>query len=279
MSIGYIVLAYKSSDQVIRLLRRIATGGDAVALHVDRVMGDGEYRELERHALELGRVSLLPRQRTHWGGFGLVRATVCALEHLVARERVDYAVLLTGQDYPLRSSADIRRFLEGSGGRSFVHNSPLPYAAWGRGGGLERIERWHVMRGHPHSVRLPWKRRIPGGLRPFGGEAYWCLSRPVAEYVTRFVRDNPAFARFFEHVFVPDELFFQTIVMNSPFRADVVNDTLHFVDWETDPGPAILRAQDVVRMERSGKLFARKFDVDVDSNVLDLLDERAGGGG
>jgi hypothetical protein len=97
----------------------------------------------------------------------------------------------------------------------------------------------------------------------------------VAEYVSRFVRDNPRVTRFFEHVFVPDEIFFQTIVMNSEFRDDVVNDTLHFVDWHAEPGPAILRTADVPRMESSGKLFARKFDLEVDSHVLDVLDDDA----
>jgi len=87
------------------------------------------------------------------------------------------------------------------------------------------------------------------------------------------VATNRSFVRFFRHVLIPDELFFQTIVMNSRFRDDVVNDTLHYVDWDADPGPAILTVADVDRIETSGKLFARKFDVAVDSEVLDLLDE------
>ena len=59
---------------------------------------------------------------------------------------------------------------------------------------------------------------------------------------------------------------------------DVLDDTLHFVDWDAEPGPAILRLQDLPRLESSGKLFARKFDVAVDSAVLDALDARAGTG-
>jgi len=275
MHIGYIVLAYKSPAQILRLLSRVATGESSVAVHVDRIMDGEQYHELRRRAEELGDVHFLDRTRTYWGGFGLVRATIGALDHLLMNDALDYAVLLTGQDYPLRSSREIEASLRGAGGRSFLHNSPLPYAAWGPGGGLERVARWHLMRARPYRVRVPWKREIPGGLKAYGGEAYWCLSRAAAEHVSLFVRRNPRFLRFFEHVFVPDELFFQTIVMNSELRDEVVNDTLHFVDWNAEPGPAILTSRDLSRLEGSEKLFARKFDLDVDPEVLDRLDEHA----
>jgi Core-2/I-Branching enzyme len=275
LHIGYIVLAYKSPAQIQRLLSRVGGGESSVVVHVDRIMDDDDYRELRRRAEQLGNVRFLDRTRTYWGGFGLVRATMRAIDTLLADDAVEYAILLTGQDYPLRSAGEIERFLEAAGGRTFLHNSPLPYAAWGPGGGLERIEHWHLMRRRPHRVRLPWKRSLPADLVPFGGEAYWCLSRRAAEHVSRFVRTNPKVVRFFEHVFVPDELFFQTIVMNSELRHEVVNDTLHYVDWDAEPGPAILTSRDVPSMIDSGKLFARKFDVEVDSEVLDRLDKHA----
>lgn len=275
MQIGYIVLAYKSPAQILRLLSRVATGKNEAVVHVDRVMNGEEYRGLCRRAEELPNVHFLERRRTYWGGFGLVRATIRAIDHLLLNDAFDYAILLTGQDYPLRSPRATERFLQDARGRSFLHNSPLPYSAWGPRGGLERLERWHLMRTRPYRVRVPWRREVPGGLKPFGGEAYWCLSRPVAEHVSLFVRQNPRFVRFFEHVFVPDELFFQTIVMNSEFRHEVLDDTLHFVDWDVEPGPAILTMRDLPRMKDSGKLFARKFDVAVDSGVLDALDEHA----
>lgn len=274
MRIGYVVLAYKSPEQIVRLLSRVTTGATAVVVHVDRIMDTDDYGELCRQAEELGDVSFLERTRTYWGGFGLVRATLRGIDRLLADATVDYVILLTGQDYPLRSPREIDQFLETAGGHSFLHNSPLPYRAWGPRGGLERVERWHLMRARPHSLRLPWKRELPGRLKPYGGEAYWCLSRRVAEHVSLFVRQNPRFVRFFERVFVPDELFFQTIVMNSELRDEVVDDTLHFVDWDADPSPMILTMRDLSRLDASGKLFARKFDLDVDSDVLDRLDER-----
>ena len=82
--------------------------------------------------------------------------------------------------------------------------------------------------------------------------------------------------RFFERVLIPDELFFQTLIMNSPLRETVVNDNLRFLDWSREPAPAVLGVHDLDRMIESGKLFARKFDVTVDADVLDRLDALAG---
>ena len=274
MNVGYVVLAYKRPEQVGRLLRWIAGPHSAVAIHVDRSTDETIFRELRREAADHPDVQFVPRVRTHWGGFGLVKATLRCMEHLVRTSNVDYVLLLTGQDYPVRSPAAIRGTLAEANGRSFLHHSPIPYAAWGPEGGVNRLENWyHVGRRRFH-FRPPWRRATPGGLQPYGGEAYWCLARPAAEHVLRFTGQNRAFMRFFEHVFIPDEIFFHTIVANSPFRDALVNDTLHFVDWEADPAPAILTSAHYERIVRSGKLFARKFDLTVDERVLDMLDER-----
>src|SRR5438093_10245571 len=112
---------------------------------------------------------------------------------------------------------------------------------------MHPIEYWHVRFGGRY-LRLPpgrqWiKRRFPRGMRPFGGAPYWCLARECVEYVHEFVARSPRFVRFFKYVNVPDELFFHTIVLNSPLRDTVVNDDLRYTEWrepEVAGGPAIL---------------------------------------
>ena len=71
------------------------------------------------------------------------------------------------------------------------------------------------------------------------------------------------YVRFF-NVLIPDELFFQTLIMNSTLRDSVVNDNLRYLDWSREPAPAVLGVGDVDRMLGSDKLFARKFDETVD---------------
>ena len=149
---------------------------------------------------------------------------------------------------------------------------PLPFEPWGSRGGLERIEDWHAITYGRRHLALPLRRKLPHGLAPFGGGAYWCFARPLVDYVQGFVAANPDYVRFFRHVLIPDEIFFQTLIMNSSLRETVVDDNLRYVDWSREPAPAILEVSDLDRMLASGKLFARKFDETVDRDVLDRLD-------
>jgi hypothetical protein len=149
--------------------------------------------------------------------------------------------------------------------------------AAGERGGLDRFERWYserlAYRTRMIPLPLPGRRRLPLGMTPYGGSAFWCLAREALAYVHRFVREHPDVAEFFEHTKIPDELFFQTVLMNSPLAPTIVNDDLHYVDWSGGGAhPATLTAEDFDKLRSSGKLFARKFDPGADPAILDLLD-------
>jgi hypothetical protein len=270
--VAYVVSAYKLPAQLARLLRRLDAPGTSFFVHVDRKTSRRTLEEM-RAGTDGLEVTYLPRHLSHWGGFGHVRATLKGLDALRRSGRdYDYVVLLTGQDYPLRSPAGIAEHLGGSGGRSFMSWWELPYAPWGDRGGLERLEDWHLITFHRQHLALPLRRRVPGGLKPYGGGAYWCLARPVVEHVQAYLAAHPEVVRFFEHVLIPDELFFQTLVLGSPLADTVVNDNLRYIDWSREPAPAVLGVGDVDALLASRKLFARKFDAGVDAEVLDLLD-------
>lgn len=271
--VAYVVSAYKYPRQLGRLLHRLSTPTASFAVHVDRKTRRSVFRAMLAETEDIPNVRFLPRHVSHWGGFGHVRATLKGLADVVERGvSFDYVVLLTGQDYPLRSASAIERFLGDAGDRSFMNYWPLPYLPWGPRGGLDRLENWHLVTYRPLHLALPLRRRLPGGLEPYGGGAYWCLARPMAEFVYAFVVQNPAYVRFFKRVLIPDELFFQTIVANSPLRDTIVNDNLRYVDWSEKPGPTILRLEHLPTLVESGKLFARKFDATVDARILDMLD-------
>lgn len=271
-SVAYLVLAHRNPRQVARLIRRLATDRASFLVHIDRRAGAGVEKDVRSLVEGTPGVDFLERHRCYWSGFGMVRATLSALERLVEpRVQFDHALLVSGQDYPLRAPEAIERFLGQNEGRSFMTATSLPNE-W-PGGGLPRIERWHLVSRVVLDLRLPWKRRIPTGLAPYGGGAWMCLSREAVEYVVGFTYRQPEVVRFFEHALHPDELLFQTILMNSPLAETVVLDHFRYIDWSVDPGPATLTARDFPTLIESGKLFARKFDVDVDATVLDLLDE------
>lgn len=275
MTIAYLLPVHRGPAQVARLVHRLATDDTVFVLHVDARAGRAVQDEIARCTVDLPAVAFVDRHRCYWGGFGMVRATLKCLRHLMAHDiAYDYAVLVSGQDYPLRPAREIERFFAGAGGKSYMDAFPLPRQdGWGPRGGLDRVEDWHLIRRRALHLGLPRPRRVPYGLAPFGGSAWWALARPVAQYVDAYVREHPGLPRFFEHALHPSELFFQTVVMNSPHAGGVVNESLRFVRWANDArNPVTLSAADLDELLGSGMLFARKFDLEADAAALDALD-------
>jgi Core-2/I-Branching enzyme len=280
MTFAYIIRAHHAPAHLERLVRRLDTPKARFYLHVNRRTDDAVYDEMVERLGDVERVTWLPRVACYWGGFSLLEATLEGVRAVAEGETLPgHVLLLSGQDYPLRSAARIEAFLEERKGTSFLPHWSLPAAAWAtEGGGLNRI-RWTYLervRVKTRLLRLPIPRRFPAGFRPYGGMAFWALSGESVAYVDRFVRENPGFMRFFRFVKMPDELFFQTVLMNSPLRDKVENSNLHYLDWSAGTAnPAILRKDDLPKLLASEKLFARKFDAAVDAEILDLLDREA----
>jgi hypothetical protein len=294
MKIAYIILAYDSPEQVVRLVRRLSTPDTSFFIHVDKRTDDGAYERMAGPLSACANVRFLRRYRCHWADFGMVRATLAGIREILASDvRQDYVILLSGHCYPTKSNQRIQETLQRNAGRSFITYSALPdphARQW-----EARIAYWHVnwWRWHfvfpqaeadfhnPHLRRLwrmlmrwiPLRRKFPGGLKPFQGGTWWCLSRECAEYVSEFVQQNKAFVRFFTYTSTPDELFFQTILLNSPFRDTLVNDDLRYIVFGPKQShPNILGTHDFAEFMSTGDLFARKFDMTVDGQVLDLID-------
>jgi hypothetical protein len=280
VKVAYLIRAHHAPSLLERLVRRISGPEAGVFIHVSRTAEDRVYNEMVSRLRDVDRVAWLPRRTCRYGGFSLVEATLSGIDAILADgHRPRHTLLLSGQDYPLRPRADLEAFLEGAGEQSFVHHFHLPSDDWREeDGGLDRIRHIHFERAKVRTrlLRLPViRRRFPAGYEPYGGSAFWALSTPALEYVHRHVRDNPSFMKFFRHVLIPDEIFFQTILLNSPLRDATINEQLHYVDWSGGGShPATLGAADLEPMLASGKLFARKFDP-ADTGLLDSLDEAA----
>jgi hypothetical protein len=124
------------------------------------------------------------------------------------------------------------------------------------------------------AAAIPLKRRFLPGMTPWGGSGWWALSRPAAVQLCRSAKERPEIARFFRWVKIPDEMYPQTVLMNSPEAERVVNAPLHFVSWPPlgATSPRVLGGADFAALSAAPQLFARKFDEAVDGDVLDRID-------
>lgn len=292
MKIVYIISAYKLPKLLVRLVQRLDGPATRFYVHVDAKTPDAVYRQMVLPLAGHTNVRFLPRNVCRWGDYGHVRASLEGLRAGLADGPFDYAVLLTGQDYPIATNRAIARTFAESDGAVYMSHFPLPSDLWSDGG-MDRIEHRQIwiggrpyrFPGQPFGSGPPgaaWAavtrwlgltRTFPSPLRPYGGSSYWCMPADCAAYAVEYLAQNPRVERFFRQTPVPDEMVFQTVIMNSPLRTRVVNDDLRYIDWaDDDRHPAILESAAFDALLECGKLFARKFDPNVDSPILDRLD-------
>jgi core-2/I-Branching enzyme len=280
VTVAYIIRAHHAPAHLERLVRRLDTPHARFYVHVNSRTDDAIYDEMVERLRDVERVTWLPRLACYWGGFSLLQATLEGVRAVAVGDTLpSHVLLLSGQDYPLRPPTRIEAFLDERKGTSLLPHWSLPAEEWAsEGGGLNRVRWTYVerVRVRTRLLRLPIPRRFPRGFRPYGGMAFWALTGESIAYVDRFVREHPDFTGFFRFVKMPDELFFQTVLMNSPLRDTVENHNLHYLDWTAGAAnPATLGRADLPKLLASDKLFARKFDAAVDAEILDLLDREA----
>lgn len=110
------------------------------------------------------------------------------------------------------------------------------------------------------------------------GSQWMMLSRRAAHHVVAFVDTRADYVRHFSRTVIPDESATATIVCNDPLLR-VHNGHLHRIRFSsTDGHPDVFGLEDLDELIECGRFFARKFDVDIDSAILDALDERLFGG-
>jgi Core-2/I-Branching enzyme len=303
MQIAYIISAYRNPAQLVRLVRRLSGPASRFYIHIDRKSSPEVALEARSGLAHRGDVRFLEPHDCHYLGFGHVEASLKGIRGILADgAHANYAILLTGQDYPIKSNGFIADFLTRANGQSFMNYVAMsdPIVAQGWPDAPERFRHWHIQ-GKRHAYYLPFNhevqllpffsvtngplgfllkhllphRKPPAGFPAFGGLGYWNLSIDCLKYIDEFVRSHPAFVRYFRYMRIPDEHFFQTILLNSPLKDRITNDSLRFVDWtgHTGPSPRTLGVGDIGKLRDSPALFARKFDSGTDPDVLDRLDE------
>ncbi len=274
---AYLIRAHHRPDQLIRLVDRLSTPAASFHIHVSARTPDEVYAAMRQGFAGRDDVHWVDRVPAYYSGFSLVRAVLHGLAQIAAAGPLPtHVVLLSGQDYPLRPAAAIEGLLAQRAGESLVEHFQLPSERWAdEDGGLDRIRYLYFERLHYRTKLLPvpfLRRSFPAGLEPYGGSAWCVFSDEAVRTLLAFEDEGPQAFRFFERVQAPDEMFFQTVLLNSAGRERVANERIHHIEWPGGSHPAIFGRKDLPRLAASGKLFARKFDTEVDAEVMDLID-------
>ncbi len=302
MAITYLVLAHKNPAQVRRLLAKLHTADVSFLIAVNIRSNFHEFqKEFRKLPSEISYQFVHPRYDSEWGQVGIVRASLQGLKMAMDQSPVpEYIVQISGQSYPILSKHKIVEHFRSLHGKSIMQCLPFPFPSWPDGGWL-RIRKYHYFtpkclpfnktrREYPTDIssrsltervlnyflekRFPLPRVFPCGLTPCGGSQWWGITSKMAEYILKFHNAHPEALEFHRYTLMPDEIYFSSIIGSSPEWTKTITQThLHYCDWSKPIHPAILTMEyaDTLKSQKD-HLFARKFDVMVDSEILDWID-------
>jgi hypothetical protein len=119
-------------------------------------------------------------------------------------------------------------------------------------------------------------RKHPESVEPHYGIDWWVLSNSAANYILDFVDKNPKYHTFHKHTRHTSEIYFPSILAGTNYKGKVVNKSIHYMQWSkvNSAHPVVLNENDFENVSKTEAFFARKFETQKSSSILNLIDEK-----
>jgi hypothetical protein len=304
---NYIILAHKNPQQLERLINSLEDGCSFFYIHVDLKSDINEFIYLQK-----GNVKFIEKRvDCIWGDFSTVITELNCIEAILADERKAYTILISGQDYPIKSKGFINAYLEQNAQYEHIDLTFMPPSS--KEFYVKRLLniKINLSSRRYHFVLLPYfwsfsfrqkvsfikylvsirlfkkdalkmfqKRKMPFESFYYGAQ-WWGFSHKTLLKLYNYTELNKSMLfNFFKHVLLCDEIFFHTVLytLQKSDASIKIKPSLLFADWnprENSIPPATFDSSDLQQLlhQPEHKLFARKFDMDLNNEILDLLDK------
>ena len=290
MKHALLILAHKDAGHLTRIIRFFREEF-YVYIHIDK---KSTITPEERAALRsMENVRLVEsRYSINWGGHNVLKGVVYLMRMAAGEGLADYYHLISGQDFPTKSPGEFQRYFEQRKGTEFLDYFMRPDKEW-TDEGKNRLTFYSLYDfldinkpGHVDLLRKldKWqkkfriRRKLPFKQYPvlYGGSCWWSLTNDCLQYVVKETKQHPFLFRWLRFAFAPDEVYVQTLLLNSPFRSRIEKDNLRYICWEKRNGnyPANLDETDFLKINGSIMLFARKIEYPISTLLMEKLKNR-----
>jgi hypothetical protein len=286
---AYLILIHEYTEVLEKLLMLLDDDNSDIYIHIDKRTNEIDKKKLV-HLVNKSNIQIYSKYKVYWATNSITLAELYLLKKAV-KGNYDYYHILSGADLPIKSKDEINDFLESHRGCEFIHFGTRQYQK-----DIEcRYEKYHFFSkqlgrkrdkkfwvdAETYSLaiqrRLHIDRKKKLEFKVYGG-ANWCsITDNLAKYA---VNNYNKYSKVFRLAQNSDELFIQTIVMDSSYKDNLYmgefnNDykaCLRYIDWNRGT-PYVFRMSDydeLINAEREF-LFARKFDYKIDSGIVEKI--------
>ncbi|WP_298540316.1 beta-1,6-N-acetylglucosaminyltransferase [uncultured Aquimarina sp.] len=264
--IAILILAHHQPKQLGLLVNHLQTDFD-VFVQIDK-RSEMKIADLPKHE----NVFYFKEVEVYWGHVSQVENMKFILEKAY-ENRYSYYMYISGDDLPIKTNNQIKEFILTNKDNSYMYVNPLPIKTWGFNQGFDRLDRfWFMKISSRKIVKIVARitlilqrmffikvKRFP--INYYAGSNWINLNLNAVEEVFAFLNDYPEFLKKLKYSRATDEMWVQSILMNSKEKQNIVHYDLRYIDWTTGPTfPRVLNEEDKAKIEKSDALFARKFN-------------------
>ena len=297
MSHAFLLLAHNDAPQLYNLVKALYSPHSNIYIHVDAKSTEFMNKSKIKELISMEHVYFVPRIKTYWGGFSLVKATLILLREAIKDNNNERFHLLSGVDYPIKSINKIRSFFnknnnnyltyipEESNKRYFIDR----YYFYDNDYISTKNLKCSIKKRIIHSIlifiqritwflvqilQIPIRKKI--NIKYYHGSQWFSFTREAVNYILNYVEHNPWILKRFNYTACSDESFFTMILMNSDkFKNTIINDDLRLrmPDGSLNRGGYVLTEKDIEHIKKSPALFARKFTTLSSSKLISYINE------
>lgn len=279
---AYLVMAHNQLDLLKVLIQCLDYEENDIYIHLDKKWKNIDYNEIYSAANKSKIVVIKERVNVKWGTYSQIACEMCLLENAVS-EHYQYYHLMSGMDLPLKSQKEIHDFFDKKNGTEFVHfDSPkIDKETYNR---IAKYNFWIFKSSNYfekilYYISMKLQSKIDLGKKydvVFQKGANWfSVTDDLARYI---VNNKDLIHQIFRFSRCGDEMFLQTLVANSNFKNKVTEHnycnnyaTIQYcIDWKRG-SPYVFRISDFELLINSGMCFARKFDANIDKDIINKI--------
>ncbi len=284
---AYLIMAHSNENQLAQLIETLDYPENDIYIHLDVKMGDVNILLLNQ-AARYSKLKFVERKNVVWGHYSQIDCEFRLFRAALQGGDYEYVHLLSGMDLPLCSQKQIHDYFHRFKGKEFVHIESAELSSSDQEkymyrfflqkyiGNKQNSLLYYLQRISIHVQRiLRIRKKSSLNWKMYKGANWVSIT---GTFMAFLISNEKRVKKEFRFSKCCDELFLQTVLMNSPYAQnlsctvfqDDYRSCQRYIDWNRG-NPYVFRENDFEELISSGYLFARKFDSKVDSEIINKI--------
>lgn len=286
---AYLIMVHNNFKILEKLLKLLDNDRNDIYIHVDKKIKNFDFEYFKNIVIK-SKVFYTKRIDVRWGDVSQIKCQFILMKAAHENNQYMYYHLISGVDMPLKSQEYIHDFFEKNKGKEYIHCT-----YWEIPKTKRRYANYHIF---PKYFRcnnkifmymldifresfifiqklIGYDRTKKYNIKVMFGSSWWSIDN---ELIESLIHNEKLFYKMYHHTRSSDEHYIQTFVYNSNFRkrlSSTEENNMRLIRWDKKGNlrgsPYTFTNQDYKELIGSNKLFARKFDEELDFEIVEKL--------